>query len=52
MLNKNERMNKLNNAGVNTGKYFTLDLPEGIPAGGKIHVVIDKNGVAVPMVLK
>ena len=51
MLNKNERMNKLNNAGVNTGKYFTLDLPEGIPAGGKIHVVIDENGVAVPMVL-
>ena len=52
MLNRNERMNKLNNAGVNTGKYFTLDLPEGIPAGGKIHVVIDENGVAVPMVLK
>ena len=52
MLNKNERMNKLNNAGVNTGKYFTLDLPEGIPAGGKIHVVIDENGVAVPMVMK
>lgn len=51
MLNKNERMEKLNGAGVNTGKYFTLDLPEGIPAGGKIHVVIDENGVAVPMVL-
>ena len=52
MLNKKERMDKLNNAGVSTGKYFTLDLPEGIPAGGKIHVVIDENGVAVPMVLK
>lgn len=51
MLNKEERMNKLNNAGVNIGKYFTLDLPEGIPAGEKIHVVIDENGVAVPMVL-
>ena len=51
MLNKNERMEKLNNASVNTGKYFTLDLPEGIPAGGKIHVVIDENGVAVPMVM-
>ena len=50
MLNKNERMEKLNKSGVNTGKYFTLDLPEGIPAGGKIHVVIDENGVAVPMV--
>lgn len=51
MLNKKERMEKMNNAGINTGKYFTLDLPEGIPAGGKIHVVIDENGVAVPMVL-
>ena len=51
MLNKNERMEKLNNAGVNTGKYFTLNLPEGIPAGGKIHVVIDENGVAVPQII-
>lgn len=51
MLNKYERMEKLNGAGINTGKYFTLDLPDGIPAGGKIHVVIDENGVAVPMVL-
>lgn len=52
MMNKNERMEKLNNAGVNTGSYFTLDLPEGIPAGAKIHVVIDENGVARPVVKK
>ena len=45
MLNKKERMERLNNAGVNTGKYFTLDLPGGVPAGAKIHVVIDENGV-------
>ena len=45
-MNKNERMNKLNNAGVNTNKYFTLDLPNGISAGSKIHVVIE-NGVPV-----
>ena len=45
MLNKKERMERLNNAGVNTGKYFTLDLPDGVPAGAKIHVVIDENGV-------
>jgi len=51
-MNKNERMEKLNNAGVNTGSYFTLDLPEGIPAGAKIHVVIDENGVARPVVKK
>lgn len=47
MLTKNERMEKLNNAGVATNKYFTLDVSESIPAGAKIHVVIDKNGDAV-----
>lgn len=47
MLNKNERMNKLNQAGINTGKYFTLDLPEGVAAGSQIHVIINENGVPV-----
>ena len=46
MMNKENRMNKLQNAGVNTNKYFTLDLPNGISAGSKIHVVIE-NGVPV-----
>lgn len=45
MLKRNERMEKLVNAGVNTGKYFTVDLPEGLAAGTKIHLVIDENGV-------
>lgn len=40
MLNKNERMNKLNAMGINTGKYFTVDLDNG----GKIHLIIDENG--------
>ena len=44
MLNKNERMEKLNAMGVNTGKYFTVDLPEGLPAGAKISLVINENG--------
>ena len=44
MLNKKERMEKLNNAGVNTGKYFTLDLPDGLRPGAKISLVIDDNG--------
>lgn len=35
MLSKKERMEKLNGAGVDTGKYFTLDLPDGVPAGAK-----------------
>ena len=33
MMNKNERMEKLNLAGVNTSKYFTVDLDNGT----KIH---------------
>lgn len=40
MLNKNERMNKLNAKGVNTSKYFTVDLEDGT----KIHLIIDANG--------
>ena len=52
MLNKKERMEKLNNAGVDTGKYFTLDVNETIPAGAKIHIVVDKDGNYVPEVVK
>ena len=40
MLNKNERMNKLNAMGVNTGKYFTVNLENGT----KITLIIDENG--------
>ena len=50
MLNKKERMEKMNNAGIDTSKYFTLDLKDGLPAGTKIHLVIDENGV--PTVVK
>ena len=52
MLNKKERMEKLQNAGVNTNKYFTLDVNEAIPAGAKIHIVVDKDGNYVPEVVK
>lgn len=44
MMNKNERMGKLANAGVETGKYFTFDLPEGLIPGTKIHLVFDEDG--------
>lgn len=47
MLNKNERMAKLNNAGINTGKYFNIDLPEGLAPGATISVVINENGQPV-----
>ena len=40
MLNKNERMNKLNKMGINTGKYFTVDLDNGT----KIHLIVDEDG--------
>ena len=40
MLNRNERMEKLNAAGINTSKYFTVDLDNGT----KIHLIIDENG--------
>jgi len=35
-----ERMEKLNNAGINTSKYFTVDLDNGT----KIHLIVDENG--------
>jgi hypothetical protein len=40
MLNKQERMEKLNAMGVNTQKYFSVDLDNGT----KIHLIIDENG--------
>lgn len=45
MLKKEERMGKLVNAGLETGKYFTFELPEGLSAGSKIHLVFDESGV-------
>jgi hypothetical protein len=51
-MNKNERMNKLGNAGIDTSKYFTLNISESIPAGTKVHIVIDDNGNYVPQIVK
>lgn len=47
MLNKNERMNKLANAGVDTGKFFNINLPEGLAPGATISLVINDNGQPV-----
>ena len=44
MLTKNERMKKMNDMGINTGKYFTVDLPEGLKPGSKITLSINENG--------
>lgn len=40
---RKERMEKLNQAGINTSKYFTVDLDNGT----KIHLIIDENGQPV-----
>lgn len=47
MMNKNERMNALNNAGVDTSKYFNLNLPNGLKPGSTISLVINENGQPV-----
>ena len=47
MLNRNNRMEKLNQAGINTGKYFNINLPEGLTPGATISLVINENGVPV-----
>lgn len=47
MMNKNERMNKLANAGIETGKYFNINLPEGLAPGATISLVINENGQPV-----
>lgn len=46
-MNKNERMSKLNNAGVDTSKYFNIELPNGLKAGSTISVRINENGEPV-----
>ena len=51
MLTKKERMEKLNDAGIDTSKYFTINVNENIPAGAKIHIVVDKEGNYIPEVV-
>lgn len=48
-MNKNERMNRLNNAGIDTSKYFNIELPKGLKAGSTISVVINEKGEPVVM---
>lgn len=47
MMNRNERMEKLNVVGVDTGKYFNLNLPEGLKPGATISLMISENGQPV-----
>lgn len=53
--NRNERMNKLNQAGINTGKYFNVELPNGLKPGATISLVINEHGepvIAGPQVVE
>ena len=43
-MNKNERMEKLNAMGINTGKYFTVNLPDGLAKNSTITLSINENG--------
>jgi hypothetical protein len=45
MMNRNERMAKLDNAGIDTNKYFNLNLPNGLKPGATISLVINEDGV-------
>lgn len=47
MMNKNERMSKLNGMGIDTSKYFNLNLPEGLKPGATISLVISEDGQPV-----
>lgn len=49
MMNRNERMNQLNKAGVDTRKYFNINLPEGLKPGATISLVINEDGQPVIM---
>lgn len=45
--NRESRMETLNNAGINTGKYFSLSLPEGLKPGATINITISEDGIPV-----
>ena len=44
MLNKKERMEKMNAIGIDTGKFFTVNFPEGLKPGSKITLSVNENG--------
>lgn len=44
---KENRVAALKAGGMDTGKYFSISLPEGLQPGAKINITIDENGVPV-----
>jgi hypothetical protein len=47
MMNRNERMEKLQENGVNVSKYFNVELPNGLKPGATIYLIINENGQPV-----
>lgn len=44
MMNKNERMENLKANGIDTSKYFTVNLPNGLAKNSTITLTINENG--------
>lgn len=44
---KENRVAALKAGGMDTGKYFSISLPEGLQPGAKINITIDENGISV-----
>lgn len=49
MSKKQQRMETMANAGINTGKYFSFKLEEGLKPGASITLVIGDDGLPVMM---
>lgn len=49
MSKKQQRMETMNNAGIDTGKYFSFKLTEGLKPGASITLVIGDDGMPIMM---
>ena len=51
MTRRDQRMETLENAGISTGKFFNVNLPQGLKPGATIQLVINEAGqpVMVPV---
>ena len=51
--NREDRMETLKNNRIETGKYFSFKLPEGLKAGSQISIIVNEDGViTIPEVMK
>lgn len=45
-MNKNRKM-KLEEKGIQTGKYFSLEIPEGLKPGSKINILVTEDNAVI-----